>query len=80
MRSGAKSYIRKGFLIYEECTNIFTIYEEVVLVSRQRLFATASDWTMTEDCCCLCVCVEVLVRQLDRLLCQTRHIMSGSPV
>jgi hypothetical protein len=30
--SGAKSYMRKGFLIYymRKCTNIFTIYEEVV--------------------------------------------------
>jgi hypothetical protein len=25
MGSGAKSYMRKGFLIYEEITNIFTI-------------------------------------------------------
>ncbi len=28
MGSGAKSYVRKGFL--KKCTNIFTIYEEVV--------------------------------------------------
>jgi hypothetical protein len=32
MGSGAKSYMRKGFLIYEEMHNIFTIYEEVVIV------------------------------------------------
>jgi hypothetical protein len=31
MGSGAKSYMRKGFLIYEESTNILTIYEEVVI-------------------------------------------------
>jgi hypothetical protein len=24
---GAKSYMRKGFLIYGKCTNIFTIYD-----------------------------------------------------
>jgi hypothetical protein len=31
MGSGAKSYMRKGFLM-RKCTNIFTIHEEVVLV------------------------------------------------
>jgi hypothetical protein len=30
MGSVAKSYMRKGFLIYEEMHNIFTIYEEAV--------------------------------------------------
>jgi hypothetical protein len=30
MRSGSKSYIRKGFLIYEEMHKYFTIYEESV--------------------------------------------------
>jgi hypothetical protein len=32
MGSGTKSYMRKGFLIIYmmKCTNIFTIYEEVV--------------------------------------------------
>jgi hypothetical protein len=30
MRSGAKSYIRKGFLIYEEMRKFFPIYEEAV--------------------------------------------------
>ncbi len=30
MGSGAKSYMRKGFLIYEEIHKYFTIYEEVV--------------------------------------------------
>jgi hypothetical protein len=29
MVSGAKSYMRKGFLIYEEINTFFTIYEEV---------------------------------------------------
>jgi hypothetical protein len=28
MGSGAKSYMRKGFLIYEEMRKYFTIYEE----------------------------------------------------
>ncbi len=30
MGSGAKSYIRKGFLIYEEMRKFFTMYEEAV--------------------------------------------------
>jgi hypothetical protein len=30
MVSGAKSYMRKGFLIYEEMHKFFTIYEEAV--------------------------------------------------
>ncbi len=30
MGSGAKSYIRKGFLIYEEMRKFFPIYEEAV--------------------------------------------------
>ncbi len=30
MGSGAKSYIRKSFLIYEEMRNFFSIYEEAV--------------------------------------------------
>ncbi len=30
MASGAKSYMRKGFLIYEEMRNFFPIYEEAV--------------------------------------------------
>ncbi len=30
MGSGAKSYMRKGFLIYEEMRKFFTIYEEAV--------------------------------------------------
>jgi hypothetical protein len=30
MGSGAKSYMRKGFLIMRKCTNIFIIYEEFV--------------------------------------------------
>jgi hypothetical protein len=30
MVSGAKSYMRKGFLIYEEMRKYFTIYEEAV--------------------------------------------------
>ncbi len=30
MGSGAKSYMRKGFLIYEELCKFFTIYEEEV--------------------------------------------------
>ncbi len=30
MVSGAKSYMRKGFLYMRKCTNIFTVYEEVV--------------------------------------------------
>jgi hypothetical protein len=30
MGSGAKSYMRKGFLIYEEISKCFTIYEEAV--------------------------------------------------
>jgi hypothetical protein len=30
MGSGAKSYMRKGFLIYEEMRNLFPIYEEAV--------------------------------------------------
>jgi hypothetical protein len=30
MGSGAKSYMRKIFLIMRKCTNIFKIYEEVV--------------------------------------------------
>ncbi len=30
MGSGAKSYMRKGFLIYEEMRKYFTIYEEAV--------------------------------------------------
>jgi hypothetical protein len=33
MGSGAKSYMRKGFLIYEEKSKYFTIYEEAVTVS-----------------------------------------------
>jgi hypothetical protein len=32
MGSGAKLFMRKGFLIYRKCTNIFTIYEEVVVI------------------------------------------------
>jgi hypothetical protein len=32
MGSGAKSYIRKGFLIYEEMRKYFTIYEKVVSI------------------------------------------------
>ncbi len=28
MGSGAKSYMRKGFLVYEEMRKYFTIYEE----------------------------------------------------
>jgi hypothetical protein len=31
MGSGAKSIMRKGFLIYEEISKYFTIYEEAVL-------------------------------------------------
>jgi hypothetical protein len=30
MGSGAKSYVRKGFLIYEEMRKFFPIYEKVV--------------------------------------------------
>jgi hypothetical protein len=30
MGSDAKSYVRKGFLIYEEMHKYFTIYEQVV--------------------------------------------------
>ncbi len=30
MGSGAKSYMRKGFLIYEEMRKFFPIYEEAV--------------------------------------------------
>jgi hypothetical protein len=30
MGSGAKSYMRKGFLIYEEMREFFPIYEEAV--------------------------------------------------
>jgi hypothetical protein len=30
MRSGAKSYMRKGFLIYEEMRNFFPIYEDAI--------------------------------------------------
>jgi hypothetical protein len=30
MGSGAKSYMRNGFLIYEEMRKYFTIYEEAV--------------------------------------------------
>ncbi len=30
MGSGAKSYLRKGFLIYEEMRKFFPIYEEAV--------------------------------------------------
>jgi hypothetical protein len=30
MGSGAKSFMRKGFLIYEEMRKYFTIYEETV--------------------------------------------------
>jgi hypothetical protein len=30
MGSGAKSYIRKGFLIYEELRKLFPIFEEAV--------------------------------------------------
>jgi hypothetical protein len=30
MGSGAKSYMRKGFLIYEEMLKYFTMYEEAV--------------------------------------------------
>jgi hypothetical protein len=30
MGSGAKSYIRKGFLIYEEMRKLFPIFEEAV--------------------------------------------------
>ncbi len=30
MGSGAKSYMRKGFLIYEEMRKFFSIYEEAV--------------------------------------------------
>ncbi len=30
MGSGAKSYMRKGFLLYEEMRKFFTIYEEAV--------------------------------------------------
>jgi hypothetical protein len=30
MRSDAKPYMRKGFLIYEEMSTYFTIYEEAV--------------------------------------------------
>ncbi len=30
MGSGAKSYMRKGFPIYEEMRKFFTIYEEAV--------------------------------------------------
>ncbi len=32
MGSGAKSYMRKGFLIYEEMRKYFSLYEEAVLV------------------------------------------------
>ncbi len=30
MGSGSKSYMRKGFLIYEEMSKYLTIYEEAV--------------------------------------------------
>ncbi len=30
MRSGAQSYMRKGFLIYEEMRKYFVIYEEAI--------------------------------------------------
>ena len=30
MGTGAKSYMRKGFLIYEEMRKYFTIFEELV--------------------------------------------------
>jgi hypothetical protein len=33
----AKSYMRKGFLIYEEMHNYFPIYEEAVRVLRQNV-------------------------------------------
>jgi hypothetical protein len=32
MGSGARSYMRKDFLIYEEMHNIFTIYEAVLVI------------------------------------------------
>ncbi len=32
MESGAKSYMRKGFRIYEEMRKIFTIYEEALVI------------------------------------------------
>jgi hypothetical protein len=37
MESGAKSYMRKGFLIYEEIRKNFTIYEEAVCMTLQPI-------------------------------------------
>jgi hypothetical protein len=37
MGSGAKSYMRNGFLIYEEMHKFFTIYEEAVRLCTQPL-------------------------------------------
>ncbi len=34
MGSGAKSYMKKGFLKYEEMRKFFTIYEEAVSLIR----------------------------------------------
>jgi hypothetical protein len=31
MESGAKTYMRKGFLIYEEMSKFFPIYKEAVI-------------------------------------------------
>ncbi len=37
MGSGAKSYMRTGFLIYEEMHKCFTIYEDAVRLCTQSL-------------------------------------------
>jgi hypothetical protein len=37
MGSSAKSYMRKGFLIYEEMRKYFLIYEEAVIVMTLQL-------------------------------------------
>jgi hypothetical protein len=50
MGSGAKSYMRKGFSIYEEMRKFFTIYEEVfTLLSFMTLHPIPLNFLMYEE-------------------------------
>jgi hypothetical protein len=44
MGSGATSYMRKGFLIYEEMRKYLTIYEEVVSLTYMTLHPIPSEF------------------------------------
>ncbi len=51
MGSGAKSYMRKGFLIYEEMYKYFPIYEEAVSHTYMTLHLIPQTFFIYEENC-----------------------------